>query len=489
MTPVGYFFLPLVLLCSFTKPERLLSLLVLASVFEASSVFNSAIETFQLGVPPFYVVEVFIAFQLISLAVRKGSLLPDHGDPRRKYLIPLLFFWAWACASAFILPHVFSGMPVYEPRGGIDEQYEALTPLRWSFSNLAQVFYLTLNVGTLIYALHVVRTRRQVSTLLKTLGIALSIAVVAGGVQRIAIFQGWSFPYELLNNNPGYSQGTGQSIGEGIQRINSTFTEASFAGSFLAAMAIGLIAAFLRGRRTMLWLFAALASFLVLLDTTAMNGYVAFALVLGWLFVYFSPFRGPKSARRFLAKGWLVLVVPLLALAGLVVVLFPSFTSAAFTVTTEKSDTLSFLHRLYSDLTALDIFLNTWGIGVGLGSNRPSSMLMAFLSTVGIVGTILFAFFVIRLVRAFPGKSAPGTMQWTFWSLIGLLLAQVVAVPDINRPVLWALIVLVTVPLDIPFRRRSPGPLRFAVRTMTPPGPGPPMSRGATLSANQETTG
>ncbi len=471
MTPVGYFFLPLVLLCSFTKPERLLSLLVLASVFEASSVFNSSIETFQLGVPPFYVVEAFIALQLVGLVAQKGSLLPEPDDPRRKYVVPLLLFWAWACASAFILPHIFSGMPVYEPRGGIDEQYEALTPLRWSFSNLAQVLYLTLNLCTLLYALQVVRTRKQVNSLLKTLGVAVGIAVVAGGVQRLAIFQGWSFPYELLNNNPGYSQGFEQSIGEGIQRINSTFTEASFAGSFLGAIAIGLVAAFLRGRRSLGWLVAALAAFLVLLDTTAMNGYVAFAVVLGCLFFYFSPFRGPKSTRWFLAKGWLVLVVPLLGVAGAVVVLFPSFTSAAFTVTTEKSDTLSFLHRLYSDLTALDIFLNTWGLGVGLGSNRPSSMLMAFLSTVGIVGTILFAIFIFRIVRAFPGKSAPGTMHWTFWSLIALLVAQIVAVPDINRPVLWTLIVVVVVQLDIPFRRPAPARVRFSMRDLNPNGP------------------
>src|SRR4051812_31164840 len=219
MTPVGYFFLPLVLLCTFTKPERLLSLLVLASVFEASSVFNSSVESFQLGVPPFYVVEIFIAMQFVSLLARGGSLLPQPDDPRRRYLVPLFLFWGWACASAFILPHVFSGMPVYEPRGGIDEQYEALTPLRWSFSNLAQALYLTLNLCTLLYAVNIVKTREQVNSLIKTLALAAGIAVIAGVVQRIAIFQGWSFPYELLNNNPGYSQGYDQSV-EGVQRVN-----------------------------------------------------------------------------------------------------------------------------------------------------------------------------------------------------------------------------------------------------------------------------
>ncbi len=469
MTPVGFFFLPLILWCLFTKPERLLSLLVLASVFEASSVFNGSIQSFELGIPPFYLVEIFIAVQLAILVAKQGRLLPPVGDPRRKYLVPLLAFWAWACASAFILPHLFGGTPVYEPRGGIDEQYEALTPLRWSFSNLAQVLYLTLNVSAVFYAVKVVRSPRQITTLLKTLGIAAGIAVAAGIIQRVAVFQGWAFPYELVNNNPAYAQGFNQSMG-GYQRISSTFTEPSFAGSFIGAIAIGLVAAFLRGRRTVAWLAAAVAAFLVLLDTTATNGYVAFAVVLVCLFLYFSPFRGPKAARRFLRKGWLTLVLPLLGLAALIAIAFPSLLEAAFTLTSEKSDTLSFLHRVSADLTAIQVFISTWGLGAGLGSNRPSSLLMTFLSTVGIIGTILFALLLWRIGKAFPGKSAPSAMHWTFWSLVALLVAQTIAVPDLNRPVLWALILLVIAQLNVPFRRPLPASVRFSVHNFKPSG-------------------
>lgn len=472
MTPVGYAFLPLAILCSLARPDTLLSLLVLASVFEASSVFNSSIGSFLLGVPPFYIVELLITLRLAALAFKRGALLPSVGDPRRKYIVALLVFWGWASVSAFVLPHVFAGMPVYEPRGGIDEQYEALTPLRWSVSNLAQVLYLTLNAGTVIYAVHIVKTRRQVTMLLGSLAIATAIVVGAGMAQRVALFQGWSFPYEVFNNNPGYSQGFDQAVGD-YKRISSTFTEPSYAGSFLAAVAGGLVASFLRGRRSLVWLLAAVAAFVVLLDTTATNGYVAFAVVLCCLFLYFSPFRGPKPARSFLARGWVALILPILGIAALIAAAFPSLLEAAFTLTSEKSDTLSFLHRVYSDLTALAIFENTWGLGVGLGSNRPSSLLMTFLSTVGIVGTILFAVFLFRIARGFPGKSAPSTMHWTFWSLIGLLIAQVVAVPDINRPVLWALIMIAVVQLDIPFRRPSPARLS-AVRNFAPSGSAAP---------------
>jgi hypothetical protein len=462
VTPLGLVLVPFVLFFAFTKPRGLLSLLVLTSVFEAGSVFNSSLGNFDLGIPLFHFVEIFITLHLVLLFFNNGSILPEAGDPRRKLMIPLLWFWGWAFASALVLPHIFAGMPVYEPRGGIDQQYEGLTPLHWSLSNLAQAAYLTLNVSTVLYAVYTVRTRSHIRELIRTLGLAVAIVVIIGVMQQVAIVKGWSFPYELLNNNVGRDQGFSQDLGD-FRRISSTFPEPSFAGSFLSAVTIGMIASFLRGRRTWGWFLAAGTACSVLLATTATTGYVAFAVLLCALFIYFSPFRGPLALRRFLAKGWLMLVVPLLAIAALALWAIPGLWEAAFTLTADKSEGLSFLHRLSSDLSALTIFGDTWGIGVGLGSNRPSSLLMSFLSSVGIVGTVLFTIFLWRVARAFPGRSAPVGLHLTFWSLAALVVSQLIAVPDMNRPVLWTLIILVVVQLHI-----LPGRQRVRVPRLAP---------------------
>ena len=74
---------------------------------------------------------------------------------------------------------------------------------------------------------------------------------------------------------------------------------------------------------------------------------------------------------------------------------------------------------------------------------------MTFLSTVGIVGTSLFAMVLYKIVKLFPGRLAPSALQMTFWSLVGLLVAQSIAVPDINRPTLWALLVVVVAQLNV----------------------------------------
>jgi hypothetical protein len=458
LTPLGLAVVPFVLFFAFVKPRGLLLLLVATSVFEASSVFNGSVGSLDLGIPLFHFIEIFIAFHLAVLLFKDGSILPDPGDPLRRLVTPLLLFWAWAFASALVLPHVFAGMPVYEPHGGIDQQYAGLTPLRWSLSNLAQAVYLSLNVSTVLYAIRTIRTPSQVKQLVGALSVAVVIVVSIGIAQQIAMVRGWSFPYEVLNNNVGRDQGFSQDLGD-VRRITSTFTEPSFAGSFLSAVAIGMVASFLRGRRTWVWFIAAAAACSVLLATTATTGYVAFAVMLGVLFLYFSPFRGSDRIRRFLAKGWLTLILPLLGIAALAMLAMPGLWEAAFTLTADKSDGLSFLHRLSSDLSALTIFADTWGMGVGLGSNRPSSLLMAFLSSVGIVGTVFFAAFLWRVAKAFPGRNAPSALQLTFWALVALLVSQLIAVPDMNRPVLWTLIVLVVVQLrPYPSKQRLSAP-------------------------------
>ncbi len=447
MTFLGAFFIPAVLVCFFRKPSYLLALLIVSSVFETGSVFNGSIGDFVFGVPPFAFVEVFIALRFMILILKGGMLLPSENDPARSIALLLLVFLVWALASSVVMPRIFSGIPVYSPREGLDVDYRELVSLQWSLSNLAQGIYLTLNVAAVLFACHVVRTLRQANKLTKALNWAVLIAVAAGLLQHLAVVSHWSYPYEVFSSNPAYSQGFDQEIGD-FRRINSTFAEPSSAGSFLAAVGSGLLATYLNGRRGFRWLLAILLVIVVLLDTSATTGYAAFAGMLCIFAVYFGPFRRRKRTQASFLKTW----IPIFCVFGAVVgVLFfiPNLLETFLLDTIEKAEGLSLAHRLAADLQAFTLFKQTYGLGVGLGSNRPSSLVMTFLSTVGVVGTVLFAIVLYKIVKLFPYKLAPSALQMTFWSLIGLLLAQSIAVPDINRPTLWALFVVVVAQLNV----------------------------------------
>jgi hypothetical protein len=454
MTLLGVFFIPITLVCFFWKPYHLLPLLIVASVFEAGSVFNGAIGVFVFGVSPFYFVEICVALRLLFWASHQGTMLPSDKTPARGIAVLLLAFLAWSFASALVMPHLFAGMPVYSPRDRVDMDIVQgnLAPLRWSLSNLAQGIYLTLNIAAILFAFHVIQTKPQLEKLAKALRWAVFIVVAAGLLQHVAQLAGWSYPYTVFNNNPNNPSDTqyfDQQFG-GFIRISSTFAEPMNSGSFLAAVTSGLLASYLRGRRGARSLFALLAVGVVLLETTSTTGYLALTAMFCLLLAYFNPFakREFREQPSFL-KGWAVVTLTAVCIVGAAMLFIPSLSQAVVGMTVEKSEGISFASRVVADLDSFRLFENTYGLGVGLGSSRPSSLIMTFLSTVGIVGTTLFAMVLYRIVKMFPGRWAPSMLQMSFWSLIGLLVAQSIGVPDINRPTLWALLVVVVAQLNV----------------------------------------
>jgi len=345
------------------------------------------------------------------------------------------------------MPYIFSGMPVYLPRERVDVDIVQgdLPGLRWSLSNLAQAIYLALNVAAVIFGFHVIRAWAQVKKLAKALRWAVFIVVAAGLLQHLTVLADWSYPYGVFNNNPNNPPDTqffDQQIG-GFIRISSTFAEPMNAGSFLAAVACGLLASYIRGRRGARCLFALLAVGVVLLSTTSTTGYLALAVMLCMLLVYFNPLAKPEfRVQPSFVKGWTVITLTALCTTGLSMLFIPSLSQAVVAMTVEKSEGISFVSRVVADWDAFPLFKSTYGLGVGLGSSRHSSLIMTLLSTVGIVGTTLFAMVLYRIVKMFPGRWAPSMLQMSFWCLIGMLVAQSIGVPDINRPALWALLIV-----------------------------------------------
>jgi hypothetical protein len=458
MTVLGAFFIPLILLCFLWRPFYLLPLVVFASIFEAGSAFNGAIGDFEFGISPFYLTEIFILLRLLMLAFgaeKLRDLLPQQENPLRITVWLLLAFWLWCFSSAFIMPHLFAGTPVSVPRSGGDEEF---APLRWSLSNLAQAGYLTLNVGTVVYTLHVVRNRRQTEQLMRALYGAAFIVVIIGFAQFLAARGGWDFPYETFNNNPSYAHGIDQDV-YFYRRVNSTFTEASGAGSYLAAVTCGMLASFLSGRRGFGWLLALFAVIVTLVLTTSTTGFVTLAIGVAVLLVYFNPFRKHEDGRRFSARGWVV-IFAVVGIASGVLLFSPDLLDAVLNTTVEKGESHSLWFRLANELHSIEIFLQTYGVGVGLGSNRSSGLILTMLSSVGAVGTALFTAVLYKVNKSFQGKSAGRSLQMGFWALLTMIISEAVAVPDLNRAVLWALLMLVLTQLNVELNpqlgRRTP---------------------------------
>ena len=440
MTIIGWFVIPIGILVFSLRPLYLLPLMVIASVFELSTVFNGAIGQFTFGVSAFAFLQILIILRFFMDIAGQWNLLPPKTSPARNISVPLIVFLVWAFSSAFVMPRLFAGLSIVSPREANDS-YFVLAPLQWSWSNFAQAGYMALNILTMFYAFRVVKTEKQSRKLCTAFQIAALVVTVAAFVQYISPSL---YPYELLNSSPAEYKGSDQEL-YGFLRVTGTFGEPSSAGSFLSAAAIGMLASYLAGRRGLLAIVGLVSILLALLFTTSTTGYLAFVVLGCYLLFYF---RQPKNSKR----GWvtilaIVFAVPLLILTALR--LKPELLDAFLSVTTEKTGTNSFIARLLSDAYALDIFKDTWGIGAGLGSSRSSSLVSTFLSCLGIVGVCLLVTVFYRMRKLFPGKSAPPFLQLTAWAFVGLILAGAIGFPDVNRPPLWALFTVVACQLNV----------------------------------------
>jgi len=458
----GIIFIPIAFWIFLYRPRYLVPLMLVASVFVASSVVDFSYGDFVIGLQPYYFAAVLLAIRALPALLRYRRLGRRSVPAMGKIVGPLIGFWKWAVVSAFVFPVIFKGIGVINPRSLVGDVaadfalYGETAPLHWSLGNFGQVVYLTLS---LIAVLYVVLgcggdTERGERSLV-ALRVAIIVVSVVAAVQGVASWRGWNFPYLFFNSNPAYSQAFA-AVFEGVPRVSSTFTEASSAGGFLAAGALGLLAKRLQGGRANVLVI--LLAVVGLILTTATTGYATFLLGGALLFFYYA--RG--GFQRRLPQGVLRRCVIGLFLAGAVIGVVltadPPLRDAALEMTLNKADSVSFFARTAADLYSVKLLVRTYGLGVGLGSNRPSSLGAYLLGNVGIVGTLLFGLcfgrlFVRLLLASRQQCGAPFAML--AWMLVGLLVAQGIALPDLSWPPLWAVLIAAVSLLAPPTRVRG----------------------------------
>ncbi len=403
MTVLGCIFIPLGLYFWLIKPRLLLPLAIISSVFQAGSVLNVA----SVSIPPYFFIGILIAFRCLHILVKNRFIVHIP----KTTIILMLIFWFWVVLSAIFLPLVFAGMPVIDPRTF------SIIRLGWSKGNLFQTAWLTLDVLVAFYAARY----GDLKLAERALRIAVSLAIAIIVAQLILSQFGIVLPLSLFHSNTTQVQSM---FGAGVyDRPNGLFSEPSMEGVLFTGITLAALAKYFDGGK--LWHFV-VALFLTLLIR---SGASLVALITGIVIFGLTriQYRGSCLGRSNVWR-WAKFVA-IVSVVAVFLLLNRGTLDAISSSTINKEDTISFVIRIGNDFTALQVFSNTYGLGIGPGSLRASSLLTTLLATVGIVGTTLFACFIISLLRKWHGA-------WR-WYLIGILLTQVVGVPDIVFPVLW----------------------------------------------------
>jgi len=414
----GIIFIPAALYFFFLRPRLLFPLLIISTVFEASSV----VSTGSLGIQPYYcIAPLFVIRYLFVTRKNENELLGGH-----------LFEWLWiafaliSAASAIILPFIFSGIPVFDPRFGIDDNLVSQSPLQFHVGSIIQPALLILNV------LVVISASRQGAYVDKAhkMFIWCSYFVILIVLLQISCFwMGFPFPTRLLNNNPGYGI---VALGGSQLRPAGSFTEPSMAGAVLAAVVAAFLWSYFSGKSGILR--AAIASATCLLVASS-SSLLAVAFILMLLILSYPVIRLPWFIRigRLKRLSVFFIAATILALSLMV----PGIRAILLSQTLEKGGSNSALVRLGADAFAFNLTLQTHGLGVGLGSNRPSSLVAALLSQVGVVGFLLFMFAAGKTLWPLPKQH-----RWIGLAGLALLLAMAFGLPDLSFPFLWIVFAL-----------------------------------------------
>ncbi len=398
--PIGIATIAIGLLCLFLDYRVTLVILIFATVFGAAA----ALFLGAANIPPGH---LFLGIAIIVVLSRRReataflrALCPDRPG-----------FWLagmvlYGVATAFFYPRVMAGLTSIVPLGasGFDDTGSTV-PLGPVSSNFTQSIYMIANL--MCFAL-VAAVASSVDGFRAALAGVLAYALgnTAFALLDLATYATGTSGLMDFMRNARYALHTDTEI-SGLKRIVGPFTEASsFARSSLGVLGVaGTL--WLCGYRPWLTGTLALASLGLIVLSTSSTGLAGVPLVSGLLYLT-ALWRCGTSARA-RNSTIVVLSAPLLIAFAVLAAMLHAPTLAAIhdyvdTVVLTKMSTDSGVERNSWNTVAMTNFLDTFGLGVGLGTVRTSSLATALLAGGGIIGTLFYAVFFCSAFLGNPGR-------------------------------------------------------------------------------------
>ncbi|MGK0663324.1 hypothetical protein [Serratia marcescens] len=410
LTLFGIIWCSLALLFIFFPPKYLYVLMLTSCVFQAASVFSLG----SLWITPFFFTQLLFILRMCPYVLASGLSL---NVSKVTLLSSLLLFFA--VFITFTTPSLFSGVHVVSPAFSFEVNYATDgIPLRPTMSNVSQVLLFAINIVTLLIV------HRFAPKIIEFSQIYISYYL---SVLIFAFFSLWwiisrdSLPVDFLYSNGGY---TITALSE--SRLASTYSEPSSAGAFIASSLAPLL--FARKKVGVLILGIGMLFLLTL------NRSSTAVLTAVTSFILFFILRGTNSKKALLSISILVIVSA---------IVFILFGDTLFYLYDQKMSSDSGVIRSWSNFLSLTALFDSYFLGLGLGSNRASSLLLTILTNLGFIGFILFLVVIYYLINPlYKNRNEPDALFF-LTLFLGFILGAFFSVPDISSPSLWMFLLYV----------------------------------------------
>jgi hypothetical protein len=442
ITGIGLLILPICLFYA-GRQTALLALVFICSTFMAAAVLVIGGYGISPGLLPTGMFMAIFVMQTIF-----GTRYPAE---RRVMivLLPFIIVVAWALSSSILMPRLFENDILVWPQKL--SGFAVITPLAPNAGNMTQDLYLSAAAAlTVSAAIYLTQTGIRLRRLFDAYLVAGCLMVFIALWQFASNIAGLWFPSTFFLSNPGWAILTEESIGSFI-RITGPCSEPAELACYLCGTigACGWIV--LNGHKDILPKLLLAGATLMLLLCTSTTGYAGL-LGMAALLALYTLFLGSAQLR----KRVVIMFAAIFALVAAAVVTIPvaapgvaHTASVIFESTITKQQSSSFNDRTSADRDSVHEMEESYGLGVGWGSNRSSSLIPGLLAAIGIVGVMGLAWFVINVtshVRAANRLNPPDdlrlVMRGCIGGLIGTLVASVISAPTITSPDFYLLIAL-----------------------------------------------
>lgn len=302
----------------------------------------------------------------------------------------LILFVVYGIGSALLLPRLFAGLIYVTPLRPIPGRFlYTVLPLGFSAQNITVSVYL---VATLIAAIAGYMAAGQPRAHERIARTASVIALVHAFLGLTSVLFANTFWTTILGwfRNGSYAQ-LNQAF-DGLVRMNGIWPEPATYASFGFVWLVFTTELWLRdidtrwsGKAALLIGVALLAS----TSSTAIIGLGAYSLIL-IVRLALAPRHFEFSKIAIVALNLSVALVALLMLFAFDQTLLDRAITLAEQIIFNKAQSESGLQRAFWAKQGIDAFAFSWGIGIGAGSFRSSSLITAILGSMGVVGMISF---------------------------------------------------------------------------------------------------
>ena len=409
ITPFGIVYIVLAIIAFCHSYQAVAKVFAFSYLFQTTAIFAIG----NTGFMPYLIGPIL----LILKGLRLKKEVPQ--DVKNIQTISIIFI-IFIISQSFIAKYFFEGNILVYEQGGMETAIaKGMVPYHFSLKQCIQWAYLMLNIGGLI---SILKHRQYLDNHFSKKLIEQSVFFISfiGIWKYIADnFGGW-FPSTFFFNNISFDLGNiWQSVGGKI-RFTSVFVEASICGLFLALFCWNT---FFTKTKNKIILESILL--LCLLLTVASTG---FFCVLFGAALYLIKKRNIKVIVFLFTIGaffyWLAQYLNLLDIV--------------YDMTINKSGSESAEVRSKIMMSGLQIFKDTYGLGVGLGASNGSGLALTLLGQIGILGCSLFLGWLYFIVKYLSNRQIK--MQLCLWVLF---FGMCTSVGYLSFPILWLELIIV----------------------------------------------